>query len=197
MRVRLFGTEIYISFLFCALITIMLATDRTGLALPTLFSVFVHEIGHLFAMWVLDCEPKSIRLIPASIQVTKSITNKYTGDIWIALSGPIINFVLFGSLYFNYLTFKNPNTQIWALINLIIALFNLLPVNGLDGGTILFSLIAKSGEINRANLAVKIVTLILASAFLVFAITLAFRGNVNITFFIVAIYLFVGVLIKM
>lgn len=197
MRVRLFGTEIYISFLFCALITIMLATDRTGLALPTLFSVFVHEIGHLFAMWVLDCEPKSIRLIPASIQVTKSITNKYTGDIWIALSGPMINFVLFGSLYFNYLTFKNPNTQIWALINLIIALFNLLPVNGLDGGTILFSLIAKSGDINRANLAVKIVTLILASAFLVFAITLAFRGNVNITFFIVAIYLFVGVLIKM
>lgn len=197
MRVRLFGTEIYISFLFCALITIMLATDRTGLALPTLFSVFVHEIGHLFAMWVLDCEPKSIRLIPASIQVTKSITNKYTGDIWIALSGPIINFVLFGSLYFNYLTFKNPNTQIWALINLIIALFNLLPVNGLDGGTILFSLIAKSGDINRANLAVKIITLILASAFLIFAITLAFRGKVNITFFIVAIYLFVGVLIKM
>ena len=74
MKIRFLGTEIYISFLFMALICIMLATDRTGLLMPTLFAVLMHEIGHLFAMWLLDCEPKQIRLIPASVQITAPIT---------------------------------------------------------------------------------------------------------------------------
>ena len=58
LKFRLFGTEVYISFLFMAVITIMLATDRTGLILPSLFAIIMHEAGHLFAMWLLECAPK-------------------------------------------------------------------------------------------------------------------------------------------
>ena len=77
MRFSLFGTKIYISFFFCAVFTLMLAFDRTGLILPTFFAVVVHEIGHLFAMWALDCEPKQIKLIPSSVQVVSSFSKRY------------------------------------------------------------------------------------------------------------------------
>ncbi len=196
MRLKLFGTEIYVSFLFAALIALMLATDKTGLALPTLFAVVCHEIGHLFAMWLTDCSPKSIRLIPAGVQITRQTAKAYTNDIIIALMGPAVNILLFSVLYINYRIFGNTAVLYYSLINLIIGLFNLLPVTGLDGGTVLFSLVAKRGDINRAMLALRIVTITLGAAALFLAVTLVIRGNVNISAFIVAIYLLVSAIIK-
>ncbi len=197
MRFRFLGTEIYISFLFGAVIAIMLATDRTGLALPSLFAVFMHEVGHLFCMWVMDVEPKSVRLIPASVQITRSVGISYKKDITVALVGPIVNFVLFLSLYFNYLAFENKITLYYALLNLIIGLFNMLPVKGLDGGTVLFSLLAKRMDYNKACVILRLVTLLFAAITLVVAITLTVRGTVNISVYIIGIYLLVMSLIKM
>lgn len=197
MRLKLFGTNIYVSFLFAALIALLLATDRTGLAVPTLFAVFVHETGHLFAMWVLDCAPKSIKLIPAGIQITRSPFERYKKDVAVALVGPLVNLVIFITLYINYLCFKNEITLIYALINLIVGVFNLLPVKGLDGGTILYSLVASRAGINKAALILRLITSLLAVGIFIAAVTLTLRGRVNLSMYIMALYLFLGVIIKM
>ena len=55
MKFRLLGTEFYVSFLFAAVITAMIAFDRTGYILPLLFAIVMHELGHLTIMWLLDC----------------------------------------------------------------------------------------------------------------------------------------------
>ena len=174
----------------------MLATDRTGTILPTLFAVIMHEIGHLFIMWTLDCSPKQIKLIPSSIQITSEFTKRYRNDILIALCGPMMNFVLFLAMYFNYLAFKNELVLCYALLNLIVCVFNLLPVNGLDGGTIIFSLLAKKTEYSRAKLTVNIITLAVACAVLIVAVTLTLREKLNISLYIIAIYLVVITLLK-
>ncbi len=197
MKFKLLGTEIYVSFLFAAVITIMLATDRTGLILPSLFAVLMHEIGHLFAMWVLECNPKQIRLIPASVQITSPITTKYKNDIIVAIVGPLVNFVLFIVLYINYLSFKNSMVLNYALINLLIAAFNSLPVSGLDGGTVLFSLLAKKMDYNKAALTLKIITLAVAAALIILAVTLTVRGSLNISLYIIGIYLIIMTILKM
>lgn len=174
----------------------MLATDRTGMALPTLFAVFMHELGHLFCMWVTDNSPKEVRLIPASVQITRGIGSSYKRDIAVALCGPAVNLLLFGILYFNYLAFKNELTLYYALLNLIIGAFNMLPVMGLDGGTVLFSFLAKKTEYNKAVLIMRAINFIIAIAFLVLAVTLTFKGNLNLSFYILAAYLIVTSLIK-
>ena len=197
MKLKLLGTEIYISFLFMAVICVMLATDRTGLLLPTLFAVLMHEIGHLFAMWVLDCSPKQIKLIPASVQITAPLTSKYKNDIIIAIIGPVVNLLLFFVLYINFLCFKNSIILNYALINLLITIFNLMPVIGLDGGTILFSVLAKKTEYNKAILTLKIITLIVAAAVIFLAVTLTIRGKINISLYIIGIYLVIASIIKM
>ena len=180
-----------------AVICVMLATDRTGLLLPTLFAVLMHEIGHLFAMWVLDCSPKQIKLIPASVQITAPLTSKYKNDIIIAIIGPIVNLLLFFVLYINFLCFKNSIILNYALINLLITIFNLIPVIGLDGGTILFSVLAKKTEYNKAILTLKIITLIVAAAVIFLAVTLTIRGKINISLYIIGIYLVIASIIKM
>lgn len=196
MRFRFLGTEIYVSFLFMAVVTVMLATDRTGMILPSLFAVIMHEIGHLFTMWVLDCAPKQIRLIPASVQITTDITNRYKTDIAVALCGPFTNFLLFGVLYFNYLAFKNEITLCYALINLVIGLFNLLPVTGLDGGTVLFSVLAKHIEYSRARLVVRIITLIVSASVLFVGVMFTLRGKLNLSIYILGIYLLIMSILK-
>ncbi len=196
MKFKLFGTEIYLSFLFLAFLTIMLATDKTGFILPTFFAVFVHEFGHLFIMWVLDCTPKKIKLIPASVQIVNSFSRGYKNDVIIALSGPVLNLVMFVTLYYNYLCFKNEFTLYFALLNLLIGVFNLLPVKGLDGGTVLFSLLCKNIDINKAALILKFITLIIALVVIGAAVLLSINGKLNTSLYIMGIYLLVICLIK-
>ena len=196
MKFKLLGTEIYISFLFCAVVTIMLLTDKTGLMLPTLFAIFSHEIGHLFMMWVIDCSPKRIKLIPASIQITTPFQKRYQNDILVSLSGPAVNIVLFLTLYFNYLAFANKTTLYFAVLNLVIGLFNLMPVKGLDGGTILYCILAKFKGVDKAALILKIITLSLAFLIIILALTLSLRGKFNISFYIMGIYLLIMSLVK-
>ncbi len=196
MKFNFLGTKIYISFFFMAAITLMLATDRTGYMLPTLFAVIVHEAAHLFVMWVQDSAPLSIRLIPASVQINKRFSFSPKNDVLIAVAGPAANLILSSCLYFNYAAFGNLTVLYYSLLNLIIGCFNLLPVRGLDGGTILYTLICKFWGEDKAALIMRLITLILAVVVIFVAVTLAFRHKFNISFFIVAIYLFVMALMK-
>ena len=175
----------------------MLATDRTGMIVPSLFAVIMHEIGHLFAMWLLECAPKRIKLIPASIQITSPFSKGYRNDIIIAVCGPLTNFVIFFALYANYMVFNNKITLYYALLNLIIGLFNSLPVKGLDGGTILFSLLVKKLEYNKAMLILRFITLAVALALIISAIYFTVKGKVNLSLYIIGIYLIVMSILKM
>ena len=197
MKFKLFDTEIYFSFLFLAVITVMLATDKTGYMLPTLFAISVHEAGHLFMMWLLECAPKKIKLIPASVQISMSMSKRYRNDVLVALSGPLVNLVIFFTLYFNYFAYKNETVLVFALLNLVIAIFNLLPVKGLDGGTVLFCFLCKNLDINKATLVMRLITLILASSVIVLAVILTLKQKVNISLYIMGIYLFIITLVKM
>lgn len=196
MRFKLFGTEIYISFLFAAVITLMILFDRTGMAVPTISAVILHETAHLFVMWALECAPKKVKLIPASVQITASFTRQYKNDIIIAVCGPLANFVLFLTLYLNYLAYKNDTSLYYALINLLIGSFNSLPVWGLDGGTVLYCILTKRFSPRTAETTVKLITLISAVSVIIAAIILTLKAKLNITLYIIGIYLIVMCIIK-
>ncbi len=197
MRFKFFGIEIYISFLFFAALTIMLATDKTGFALPCVTAVVFHELGHLFMMWVRECAPRSIKLIPASVQITASFIKDYKTDILVAIAGPAVNLIMFAALFYNYLCFNNETTLYYALVNLIYGVFNLLPVKGLDGGTVLLSVLSKFYDINKAALLLKFITFALAVGIIVTAVMFSLKGTNNISFYIIGIYLLVVGIMKM
>ncbi len=196
MKFKFFKTEIHISFLFCAVLCFMLVVDRTGLIIPTLFAVFIHETGHLLAMWAADCQPKVIRLIPTSVQIVRGFSPKKCGEIAITICGPAANLVIFGVLIANYFMFKNEQSLIFSLLNLVIAVFNLLPVSGLDGGTLLTAAISQFTDIYKAESVVRIITAVFAVVAFLLGVYLASSGTVNISVFIVAVYLGVCSLVK-
>ena len=197
MRFRFFGTEIYISFLFSAVIAFMIATDRTGLVIPTLFSVLLHEVGHLIFMWIFECEPKSIKLVPSSISITRGMSAKKYGDLLISLAGPMVNLIMFCSLYVNFLITKSAFSFDCALINLAFFIFNMLPVSGLDGGTVLKIILSKKfKDPLKAERIVRIITLAVGLLVGIIGITLIINGELNISVFIVAIYIIISAFIR-
>ena len=196
MKFKLFGTEIYISFLFCALLCFMLAIDRTGLVIPTLFAVFIHESAHLLAMWAADCQPRTVRLIPASVQIVRGFSPKKCGEAAITICGPLGNIVIFGVLFANYSVFGSEQSLVFATLILVIALFNLLPVSGLDGGTLLTIAISHFTDIYKAESIVRIITAVFAVAVFLLGVYLWVSGTVNISVFIVSLYLAVCSLAK-
>lgn len=196
MRFKFLGTEIYISFLFCAVLCFMLIVDRTGLIVPTLFAVFIHESGHLLAMWAADCQPHAVRIIPTSVQIIRGFSKKKYGEAAITLCGPLANLVMFGALICNYFIFKSEQSLMFSLLNLVIAVFNLLPVSGLDGGTLLCLAIARFTDIYKAESIIRIITAVFGVVIFLSGVYLWASGTVNLSVFVVAIYLVVCSLIK-
>lgn len=196
MRFKLFGTEIYISFLFAAVIAVLLVTDRTGLILPTLAASAIHEAGHLLAMWVAGCQPKRVRLIPASVQIIRSLPAKKNGELAIALCGPAANLAAAMTLMLWYAGCGGEKVLRFALINLLIGGFNLIPVAGLDGGTVLRLMLEKRTDPERAARTVQIISFSLGLAVLAAAVIFTVCGSFNITVYITAVYLLITALLR-
>lgn len=120
-------------------------------SLMILVALFVHESGHIYAMKRCGMKTKGIYFIPflgaAAIGDGEFPSRK--DETYIAIMGPIWGFVLAiltGAIYFIWHNAFFAAVSGWmAMVNL----FNLLPVNPLDGGRIIksvtFSINSKLG----------------------------------------------------
>lgn len=196
MEFKFLGTKIYISFLFAALLCFMIALDRTKLMLPLLGATVIHEGAHLLCMWGIGCQPKAVRLIPASVQIVRNVTFKKYGEELIAAAGPLANILIFLIFLADYSFCHSENILRFAAVNLCVAVFNLLPVWGLDGGTLIACLISRfSRDPYKGQRVVRIITLFFGVFFFGVGVFLCIRGNVNLSFFAIALYLIIGTLI--
>ena len=123
---------------FILLILLGILTNRVGLIVNYLLALTLHELAHL---WVAVKNGYSLKLIKLdmfglSIELNETIDDKDSFKINIA--GPVFNLLLCViclALYWLVPTsYYYLNTFCFA--NLILAIFNLLPVYPLDGGKI-------------------------------------------------------------
>ncbi len=195
MKFKVFGTKIYVSFLFLAFICLLLLVDKSGFLLHTVLAVSIHELFHLMAMWILGCNPKEVMLLPALIKIVRQVSSRTRNEVLISLMGPIGNILFFTLSYTVYLLCSNEIALTFALINMFYGALNLLPIKGLDGGLIMYKLMCCVTAENRAKLVLNFLTLILATLFLILGVTLLLT-NKNISLIILSLYFLLSVLIK-
>lgn len=118
-------------------------------ALLLFASVLAHELGHSVAAIQQGIKVKSITLFIFGGLASLERESKTPGEAFVvAIAGPLVSLLLFGlfTVLAVNLTAFGPLAMIinlLASINLVLALFNLLPGLPLDGGNILKSLVWK------------------------------------------------------
>ncbi|MEF9983282.1 MAG: site-2 protease family protein [Oscillospiraceae bacterium] len=124
--------KFHLSFLFPALIGFFVISDHIGLVPILLVSVAIHELAHICILYLLKNKIVKISFTALGISIkADTYFKKWWYEIILHFAGPFANLTL-GIIFF-----LNGNHIIFALVNIVMGLFNLLPIGNLDGGNIL------------------------------------------------------------
>ncbi len=148
-------------------------------------SVLVHELGHSFVAQARGIEVVGITLfIFGGVAEIAEESDEPGEEFAIAIAGPLTSIALsavFGGLW---LLLRDTNEQVSALlaylaiVNGILAVFNLIPGFPLDGGRVLRAILWKiTGDVRRSTRIVSVIGTLVGSLFFVLGIFAALSGN--------------------
>ena len=148
-------------------------------------SVLAHELAHSLVSKSRGVPVRSITLfIFGGVAQISDEPKKPGSEFWMALAGPLTSFgigIVFGAVY---LMARRSGTLLEALalclavINLSVAVFNLIPGYPLDGGRILRSIIWKiSGDLSGATRTASIVGRMVAYLLILYGVWKVFSGD--------------------
>ena len=144
---------IIISFPFWALITALLLLGDSLTMCWGLLAAFIHECGHIFAMFLKKSKPTQICFRAFSVDIIDSnrLQRDSNSDLFILLAGPLTNLNTAMMLLTLHSLFNFCFLKAFALANLFLATFNLLPIEPLDGGQILLILLLRKLKLRVAE----------------------------------------------
>lgn len=173
--------RISMCFSFFAIITLLLLLDGTNYAMLGLIACIVHELGHIFVMCLCSISPKKIIFYGAGIKIVPNYDKitSVTQDFFVLIAGSLTNLIIFSVLY--PLSQGDFQIALFATINLVIGIFNLIPFKYFDGGRIIDLFINVFCEKNALVLRkiIRIISIIILIIFgVVFGITQ--KGNLSL-----------------
>ena len=186
MSFSLLGIKFEISYIFASLIVLYIAFDRTGMLSYLLIGIIIHELSHLLFVYIFRSKICSVKLIIGAISIEyRDFCDRYKRIITL-LMGPVSNLIIAGiSYYFMY-------EKMFA-VNLVIAIYNLLPIKGLDGGSILFEVLLSFLCEEKANAFLNIITMVISTSCL---ITCFFVFKNNLSMIIILVYIVTPIIFK-
>ena len=164
----------------------------------------IHELGHLFWGIILKLKPEAFSITPFGLQISfKAEPNLYNTKIKngtklclkkmsLALAGPLTNFIIALILIIlnNIELYKNSIFfgEIAIYANILIGIFNLIPIYPLDGGRILKEIISIRSGIKKSYYYInKISNITMICLMFISSILLLYIHNIAIL--IILIYL--------
>ncbi|MBO5976301.1 MAG: site-2 protease family protein [Oscillospiraceae bacterium] len=135
--------------------------DGQGIFALAVISAAVHELGHYAALCAFGAKPYLLRLeLTGAAMYFDETRLSYARELIAALAGPLAGLLLaFAAAFWG--------AHALAGVSLLLSVFNLLPIGGLDGGRVLSALLSLFLEHERAQRTCFWFTTICAAAMLV------------------------------
>ena len=131
-------SRLSVSWPFVFLLFLLLLFCPLGDLIPILLASAIHEIGHCSAVLICGGKLDKIALGLAGAELFyRDDRLSYKSDMLIAAAGPLANLLAIAAV----IIYK-PRFEYFIGLNLLYCFFNLLPALPLDGGRILYALIA-------------------------------------------------------
>lgn len=178
--------RISIGFLFLAVFTAFLLCDASNTAVFWIFAAAVHEAGHILVMHAFGAAPVEMKFTPFGIDIVKPplLSSGYGRDALISFAGPWANLACVMLLYI----FRKSHVA-FLFANLVLAAFNLLPIEPLDGGQALYSLLCAKYCSDQALKIVSVVSFIVVTPLAIVSFLVLFHSYGNYSLLAVSIYL--------
>ncbi len=195
MTFNLFGIKVEITFLFVAFISFVISLNAPSNVMLTIIASMLHESGHLLMMLLIDNKPEKVRFELTGINIIRNQEIKIStkNEILISLGGPMINLIIV-LICCAFLCFYNSKSILtFACINLILMIFNILPINKLDGGVALYYVLSKNYNIVSCSKVLKVTSYIFISIILIWGIYVFVVSRYNISLIIIAIFLLLSI----
>lgn len=131
MTFKIGHTTVSIAFSFSAVLCILLIAFPFSVVMQVLAAILLHELGHLLCGAAYGVYPSRVALSVRGVGITMALDGLPGRErTAIALAGPAVNLALcVPAALFHFHT--------WMAVNGALAVLNLLPVPGLDGGDVL------------------------------------------------------------
>mgnify|MGYP001127454236 CR=1 FL=1 len=189
-------TRIDLGFPFAASAAVILMLDKSGTALLIFLCCALHEAGHILLLTLCSAPPDAIILGVFGMRIERGgeLSLVYRREAVCALAGPAANFIV--SLAALPFVRVYPNALKLAALSAGIGVFNLLPVEPMDGAAALKSLLLLKHEEHTADKVVDIFAAVLLIPLTVCGIILLIKTGNNFTLLCVCIYISVYLIAK-
>lgn len=170
-------------------------TNQIRIYLIIMFFCVIHEIGHIIAGLILKMKVRKIEIMPlgltASFYMNFNDKSSKIKEIFVTLAGPLTSLglaILCSNVDLKYITVQEA-----VYSNILILLFNLIPIYPLDGGRIIKDLIhIKLGSVKSEYLINKISKITMIILTVISSIAVYYYQNLAI--FLICIFLWTIVL---
>lgn len=189
--------NVKLSFWFAVVLSLLCICDKQGVIVCSFVCAVLHEMGHVIAMVYLNVNLKKLHFRAYCVDIVFDDCNiKIDKQILIAFSGVICNFVLFVLFLIAFLIFNFKVLYVFAICNLSLAIFNILPISSLDGGNIFYLFLLKKFESKTAEKLVDIFSCVLLITLSILCFLLMKNFKFNFSLGLVTLYLILNLFFK-
>lgn len=175
-------------------------TNQIEIYLIIMFFCVIHEMGHIVAGIILKMKPEKLEIMPCGISIAfksnpddlnfkiKNGNLLELKKIIVAISGPIVSLTL--AVLYTYFEPLYITRQDAIYSNILILLFNLLPLYPLDGGRIIKSILHINIGNKKSQITMNIISNVtMTSLTIISSIAVLYLKNISI--FLICIFLWI------